>query len=102
MRSPLESLMLGMELHILVISAWADLLNYEEKFKQKGSIARLFCSVNMLTTKKCEIKVKTFVENMEPVLISTDVKKIPYRSLIFVPLLQDDHFYCVCFNLRDM
>ncbi|MFS8017365.1 hypothetical protein Hanom_Chr15g01379531 [Helianthus anomalus] len=48
MRSPLESLMSGMELHILVISAWADLLNYEEKFKQKGSIARLFCSVNML------------------------------------------------------
>ena len=48
MRSPLESLLPGIEVHILVISAWADLLNYEEKFKLKGSIARLFCSVNML------------------------------------------------------
>ncbi|KAM0058414.1 hypothetical protein Hdeb2414_s0005g00170001 [Helianthus debilis subsp. tardiflorus] len=47
MRSPLKSLLPGIEVHILV-SAWADLLNYEEKFKQKGSIARLFYSVNML------------------------------------------------------
>ncbi|MFS7913113.1 hypothetical protein Hanom_Chr02g00138021 [Helianthus anomalus] len=50
MRSPLELLMPGMELHILVISAWADLLNYEEIFRQKGSIARLLCSVNMLVS----------------------------------------------------
>ncbi|MFS8017364.1 hypothetical protein Hanom_Chr15g01379521 [Helianthus anomalus] len=39
---------------------------------------------------------------MEPVLISAYVKKIPDKSLIFVPLLHDDNFYCVCFNLRDM
>ncbi|MFS7907207.1 putative papain-like cysteine peptidase superfamily [Helianthus anomalus] len=106
MRSSLESLFLGMELHILVISAWADLLNYEEKFRQKGSIARLFCSVNMLNeddyNKSVKTRSKTFAENMEPVLISTDMKKIPDKSLIFVPLLHDDHFYCVRFNLRDM
>ncbi|KAJ0534408.1 putative papain-like cysteine peptidase superfamily [Helianthus annuus] len=106
MRSPLESLMQGMEVHILVISAWADLLNYEEKFKQKGSIARLFCSVNMLNEedyiKNAKTRAKIFAENMEPVLISADVKKIPDRSLIFVPVLHNGHFYCICFNLRDM
>ncbi|KAM0070435.1 hypothetical protein Hdeb2414_s0001g00013081 [Helianthus debilis subsp. tardiflorus] len=41
-RSPFESLMPGMELYILVINAWAELLNYEERFRQKGSITRLF------------------------------------------------------------
>ncbi|KAM0023919.1 putative papain-like cysteine peptidase superfamily [Helianthus debilis subsp. tardiflorus] len=101
MRSPLESLMPGMELHILVISAWADLLYYEEMFRKKGSIARLFCSVNMVNEKdykKSEkIRSTTFGENMELVLLCADVKK----SLIFVPVLHDDHFYCVCFNLRD-
>ncbi|MFS7937671.1 putative papain-like cysteine peptidase superfamily [Helianthus anomalus] len=106
MRSPLESLLPGMELHILVISAWADLLNYEEKFRQKGSITRLFCSVNMLNeedyNKSAKTRSKTFAENMEPVLISADVKKIPDKSLVFVPVLHADHFYCVCFNLRDM
>ncbi|KAJ0760177.1 putative papain-like cysteine peptidase superfamily [Helianthus annuus] len=102
MRSPLQSLLPGMELHILVISAWADLLNYEEKFRQKGSI----CSVNMLNEehyqKNAKTRAKAFAENMGPVLISPDVKKIPDKSLIFVPLLHDDHFYCVCFNLRDL
>ncbi|KAJ0716014.1 putative papain-like cysteine peptidase superfamily [Helianthus annuus] len=105
MRSPLESLMPGMELHILVISAWADLLNYEERFRQKGSITRLFYSVNMLNEKDYkkseEIKSTTFKENMEFVLLSADVKNIRDKSLIFVLVLHDDHFYFVCFNLRD-
>ena len=39
---------------------------------------------------------------MEPVLVSADVKKIPEHALIFVPVLHEAHFYCVCFNLRDM
>ncbi|MFS7962108.1 putative papain-like cysteine peptidase superfamily [Helianthus anomalus] len=102
MRSPLESLLPGMELHILVISAWADLLNYEEKIRQKGSIARLFCPNEKDYKKSAKTKSKTFVENMEPVLKYADVKKIPDKSLVFVPLLHNDHFYCVCFNLRDM
>ncbi|XP_035830816.1 uncharacterized protein LOC118480200 [Helianthus annuus] len=106
MRSPLESLLPGIEVHILVISAWADLLNYEEKFKLKGSIARLFCSVNMLNEddyiKNAKSRAKTFGDNMEPVLVSADVKKIPEHALIFVPVLHEAHFYCVCFNLKDM
>ncbi|MFS7928513.1 putative papain-like cysteine peptidase superfamily [Helianthus anomalus] len=38
---------------------------------------------------------------MESVLLSADVKNIRDKSLSFVPVLHDDHFYCVCFNLRD-
>ncbi|KAF5818945.1 putative papain-like cysteine peptidase superfamily [Helianthus annuus] len=105
MRSTLESLFPGMELHILVISAWADLLNYEERFRQKGTITRLFCSVNMLNEKdykkSAKIRSRTFAENMDSVLLSAEVKNIRDKSLIFVPVLHDDHFYCVCFNLRD-
>ena len=52
--------------------------------------------------KNAKSRAKTFADNMEPVLVSADVKKIPDQSLIFVPVLHDGHFYCVCFNLRDM
>ncbi|MFS7928516.1 putative papain-like cysteine peptidase superfamily [Helianthus anomalus] len=48
-----------------------------------------------------EIRSTTFIENMEFVLLSADVKNIRDKSLIFLPVLHDDHFYCVCFNLRD-
>ncbi|MFS8017593.1 hypothetical protein Hanom_Chr15g01382241 [Helianthus anomalus] len=71
-RSPLESLVLGITVHIAVISAWAELLNYEERFIQNGSISRLFSSVNMLNEKDYksteEIRATTFTENMESVL----------------------------------
>ncbi|KAF5754742.1 putative papain-like cysteine peptidase superfamily [Helianthus annuus] len=105
MRSPLESLLPGITVHIAVISAWAELLNYEERCRQKRSITRLFCSVNMLnendymSTEK--IRATTFTENMEYVLLSADVKNIRDMSLVFVPVLHDEHLYCVCFNLRD-
>ncbi|KAJ0816517.1 hypothetical protein HanLR1_Chr00c0529g0756691 [Helianthus annuus] len=80
MRSPLESLMPGIELHILVISAGTELRNYEERFRQKGSITGLLCSVNMLNENDYrqseETRSTTFAENMGSVLLSADVKNI--------------------------
>ncbi|KAM0059114.1 hypothetical protein Hdeb2414_s0005g00177891 [Helianthus debilis subsp. tardiflorus] len=80
MRSPFESLMPGIELHILVISAWTELQNYEERFRQKGSITCLLCSVNMLNENDYmqseETRSTTFAENMGSVLLSADVKNI--------------------------
>ncbi|KAL9994379.1 hypothetical protein Hdeb2414_s0919g00960971 [Helianthus debilis subsp. tardiflorus] len=74
MRSPLESLMPGIELHILVISAGTELRNYEE------SITGLLCSVNMLNENDYrqseETRSTTFAENMGSVLLSADVKNI--------------------------
>ncbi|MFS8002020.1 hypothetical protein Hanom_Chr13g01197171 [Helianthus anomalus] len=50
MRSLLESLFPRVTLHITVLSAWADLLNDEERFRKRGIVSRLFCSVNMLVS----------------------------------------------------
>ncbi|KAJ0452256.1 hypothetical protein HanRHA438_Chr15g0719781 [Helianthus annuus] len=50
MRSPLKSLFPGICIHVSSISAWSVVLNYEERFKQRGSLSRLFCSVNMLVS----------------------------------------------------
>ncbi|MFS8034655.1 putative papain-like cysteine peptidase superfamily [Helianthus anomalus] len=51
--------------------------------------------------KSAKIRSRTFAENMDSVLLSADVKNIHDKSLIFVPVLHDNHFYYVCFNLRD-
>ncbi|MFS7977296.1 hypothetical protein Hanom_Chr10g00902351 [Helianthus anomalus] len=48
MRSPVESLFPGICIHVSALSAWSVVLNYEERFKQRGSLSCLFCSVNML------------------------------------------------------
>ncbi|KAJ0520236.1 hypothetical protein HanIR_Chr10g0457161 [Helianthus annuus] len=42
MRSPLESLLHGICLHMTIISAWAELLNYEERFRKKAACHAYF------------------------------------------------------------
>ncbi|KAK9075698.1 hypothetical protein SSX86_004027 [Deinandra increscens subsp. villosa] len=53
-RDSLESLCPGVEVHLNVISAWARILNYQEKFKNTKSPSRLFCSPVML------VNIRTF------------------------------------------
>ncbi|MFS7908754.1 hypothetical protein Hanom_Chr01g00086811 [Helianthus anomalus] len=50
MRGPFESMMPGVTVHVNVISAWAALLNYEEKKRRIGTAPRLFCNAVMLVS----------------------------------------------------
>ncbi|KAJ0733417.1 putative Ulp1 protease family catalytic domain, papain-like cysteine peptidase superfamily [Helianthus annuus] len=105
MRSPVESLFPGICIHVSAISAWSAVLNYEERFKQKDNLSRLFCSVNMLNEHDYNLteeeRARIFADNMESVIQSADVKNIKQVTLVFIPVIQEKHFYCVCFNLKD-
>ncbi|KAJ0791126.1 hypothetical protein HanOQP8_Chr01g0002041 [Helianthus annuus] len=48
MRGPFESMIPGVTLHVNVISAWAVVLNYEEKMRKMGTTPKLFCNAGML------------------------------------------------------
>ncbi|MFS7935447.1 putative papain-like cysteine peptidase superfamily [Helianthus anomalus] len=98
MRPPLESLLHGITAHIVVVSTWVELLNYEKRLRKKAA-SHLYCSNNMLST--AEIRATTFAENMKYMLLFADVKNIRDITLMFVPVLHEDHYYCVCFNLTD-
>ncbi|MFS7905905.1 hypothetical protein Hanom_Chr01g00053201 [Helianthus anomalus] len=53
MRRPFESMMPGVTVHVNVISAWATVLNYEEKKRRMGTTPRLFCNARMLVNYSC-------------------------------------------------
>ncbi|KAK1424715.1 hypothetical protein QVD17_20052 [Tagetes erecta] len=44
----MESLRPGIEIHADIISAWAHILNYEEKKRSRESVYRLFCTTPMI------------------------------------------------------
>ncbi|MFS8032853.1 hypothetical protein Hanom_Chr17g01562581 [Helianthus anomalus] len=89
MRSPVESLFPDICIHVSAISAWSAVLNYEERFKQRGSLSCLFCSVNMLNENDYkltdeEVRARIFAENMDSVIQSADVKNIKQVNLVFI------------------
>ncbi|KAI7745107.1 hypothetical protein M8C21_024475 [Ambrosia artemisiifolia] len=103
MRSFMESLRPDISLNVNVISAWSNVLNYEERYRRKGTSPRLFCSLLMLWKddydKSEEIRVIHFTENMDSVLASTETKSIKGVQFVNIPMHSSDHYYLLFFNM---
>ncbi|XP_021990989.2 uncharacterized protein LOC110887726 [Helianthus annuus] len=105
MRGPFESMMPGVTLHVNVISAWAALLNHEEKKRRMGTAPRLFCNAGMLLEKDFALsedgRLAEFTNNMNVVLDSTEPKVFKGNfEMVFIPMLTGQHYYLLFFNLR--
>ncbi|KAD5960729.1 hypothetical protein E3N88_12201 [Mikania micrantha] len=91
-------------IHLNVILAWSQILNYEEKYKSKDSISRLFCTHLLLNRDTYEKSVEEMnIElnrNMEVVLGEVNHPIISGFELVFVPIINQQHFYIMCFNLK--
>ncbi|KAL8245921.1 hypothetical protein R6Q59_007137 [Mikania micrantha] len=91
-------------IHLNVILVWSQILNYEEKFKSKDSISRLFCTQLLLHRDTYEKSVQErnveFNRNVEVVLGEVNHPKKSGFELVFVPIINEKHFYMMCFNLK--
>ncbi|KAJ0823748.1 putative nodulin homeobox protein [Helianthus annuus] len=103
MRGPFESMIPGVTLHVNVISAWAVVLNYEEKMRKMGTTPKLFCNAGMLLEKDFQMseehRITEFTRNMNAVLAGTEPKSFKGFQMVFVPILARDHYYLLLFNL---
>ncbi|MFS7955390.1 hypothetical protein Hanom_Chr07g00642061 [Helianthus anomalus] len=45
-------------------------------------------------------RLEVFGSNIEDILRKYEVKKLELVDLIFILVLQGDHFYCLCFRMR--
>ncbi|KAL8188548.1 hypothetical protein R6Q57_029836 [Mikania cordata] len=98
------------------MSCWSKVLNYEEQFKSKDSTSRLFCPCNMLLIKiilfvkgennfKARMRLNELLinleTNIESTLLSSIYKSIEDVDILIVPILQDSHYYLICFNFKN-
>ncbi|KAK9080794.1 hypothetical protein SSX86_000552 [Deinandra increscens subsp. villosa] len=101
----METMRMGIEVHVDVINAWSHILNHEEQFRDKGNPNRLFCTSPMIhrdTFQKDEsIMLKEFTSNMNELLRKERLKDITEHEMVIVPMIQSHHFYMVSFNLKE-
>ncbi|KAM0065964.1 putative Ulp1 protease family catalytic domain, papain-like cysteine peptidase superfamily [Helianthus debilis subsp. tardiflorus] len=86
-----------------IISAWAAVLNYEERLRAPGTPARLFCNAGMLVTTDFEgteeHRISKFCGGMEAILAQTDNMDIRNLQMVFVMVHYNKHYILVFFNL---
>ncbi|KAJ0560205.1 putative papain-like cysteine peptidase superfamily [Helianthus annuus] len=103
-RIVLETLSHDEYVHFAVANVWARILNHEEKFKADDKIKRLFCTYQMLDGgtygSSYEMMQAEFFGNMIKVLKEEQVASLKEVDLLFIPVLQSDHFYLVCFHMK--
>ncbi|KAM0070609.1 hypothetical protein Hdeb2414_s0001g00015121 [Helianthus debilis subsp. tardiflorus] len=103
-RIVLETLSHDEYVHFVVVNVWARILNHEEKFKADDKIKRLFCTYQMLDGgtygSSYEMMQAEFFGNMIKVLKEEHVASLKEVDLLFIHVLQPDHFYMVCFHMK--
>ncbi|KAL8209355.1 hypothetical protein R6Q57_006087 [Mikania cordata] len=94
-------------IHIGLMSCWSNVLNYEEQFKSKDSTSRLFFPCNMLGENNFRARMRlnellmNLETNIELTLLSSIYKSIEDVDILIVPILQDSHYYLICFNFKN-
>ncbi|KAL8264833.1 hypothetical protein R6Q59_022963 [Mikania micrantha] len=89
------------------MSCWSNVLNHEEQFKSKDSTSRLFCPCNMLGENNFKARMRlnelliNLETNIESTLLSSIYKSVEDVDILVVPILQDSHYYLVCFNFKN-
>ncbi|MFS7939405.1 putative papain-like cysteine peptidase superfamily [Helianthus anomalus] len=81
------------------------ILNEEEKRRSKEKLtARFFCKIQMLayTLSHTEKEMtEEFTQNITKVLQGSKIKSIKDFDIILVPILHQEHFYVMSFNLKE-
>ncbi|KAD7478908.1 hypothetical protein E3N88_02044 [Mikania micrantha] len=94
-------------IHIGVMSCWSIVLNHEEQFKSKDSTSRLFCTCNMLGENNFKARMRlnellmNLETNLESTLLTSIYKSVEDVDILVVPILQDSHYYLICFNFKN-
>ncbi|KAL8199599.1 hypothetical protein R6Q57_013167 [Mikania cordata] len=103
----MESFYSNEYLHIGVLSCWATILNNEEQYRSNMSPTRLFCPCNMMGENNFKRWMKNtemlqhFETNINVALLGSQFNSINQINLLIIPVLQTNHFYLVCFNLKN-
>ncbi|KAI3687066.1 hypothetical protein L1987_80757 [Smallanthus sonchifolius] len=91
-----------------VIDAWGDVLNFEEKYRSPTSPYRLFCDTDlifdwMLKDKETDWpkRMERFILNMNrAVCWNTSLIDLRAIDMVFLPMLENDHYYLIVFELK--
>ncbi|MFS7975004.1 putative papain-like cysteine peptidase superfamily [Helianthus anomalus] len=46
-------------------------------------------------------RLKVFAPSLDDILCKYQVKKVDTVDLIFIPIILSDHFWCLCFHLKN-
>ncbi|PWA41216.1 ulp1 protease family, C-terminal catalytic domain-containing protein [Artemisia annua] len=103
-----ESFKEGNEISAGVIDMWAYVLNQSERKRSTGSLKKLFCHTSIITADmearnvNSKVNMTKFVDDMTNILFIYVYPSIREVDLvIFLMMLVDEHYYLVCFNLRE-
>ncbi|GJT34077.1 ulp1 protease family, C-terminal catalytic domain-containing protein [Tanacetum coccineum] len=104
----LESLAPGLKIEQPVIDAWADLLNFNERYKSTGSPSRYFFKPILTNRLKIEDFISAedrFYKFEECIrLCDYDTKRMLNSDkmfhLVFFPVCTLDHFFLICFHMK--
>ncbi|PWA67906.1 ulp1 protease family, C-terminal catalytic domain-containing protein [Artemisia annua] len=105
-RSVFESLYPGIRIASGAIDVFTHVLNYAEQFRERKSLRRVFCNTAIVSEKMlCDDwdpknASKLFIENMRNVLRRTLYQSLKMVDLVFFPIIQGEHFYVICMNLK--
>ncbi|XP_035831220.1 uncharacterized protein LOC118480460 [Helianthus annuus] len=103
LRGSFETMYPSLCLDADIISAWAAVLNNEERLRAPGTPARLFCNAGMLVAGDFEgtdeYRSLMFGSRMETILGQADSTDIRNFQMVFVPVLYNKHYILVFFNL---
>ncbi|KAJ0693298.1 putative papain-like cysteine peptidase superfamily [Helianthus annuus] len=103
MRGSFETMYPEVCLDADIISAWAAVLNHEERLRAPSIPARLFCNAGMLVA--CDFegtdenRITMFCSRMEAILGQADSMDIRNFQMVFVSVLYNKHYILVFFNL---
>ncbi|KVH91295.1 hypothetical protein Ccrd_006691 [Cynara cardunculus var. scolymus] len=96
-------------IYVSVIDAWATLLNYEERYRNRDSLRRYFFSTEVMVDTK--LRSKSVNHNTQYALFKKgllscaknnwEVVQMRNVDLVFFPLLEKGHYYLVVFNLKN-
>ncbi|KAJ0816790.1 putative Ulp1 protease family catalytic domain, papain-like cysteine peptidase superfamily [Helianthus annuus] len=97
-----EGLYPGIKVSINILEAWIYILNIEEKKRGPDSPFRLFCQANIVPIEylKNESGINILTENLDLTLKKYKIKSINDIDLLFTPIVNSDHIYVICFNLK--
>ncbi|GJS76907.1 ulp1 protease family, C-terminal catalytic domain-containing protein [Tanacetum coccineum] len=105
-RGVIESLYLGITVHVGVINMWSQVCNFEEGLRSPDSMRRLFCHSSMISEKTLNEKnnvkaLSYFIDDMEFVMKSAKVDNISNIDMVlFLVLLAKSYDYLIVFNLK--
>ncbi|CAH1438263.1 unnamed protein product [Lactuca virosa] len=107
-RGMIETMQARLWVHAHVIDAWTDILNYEEKLKSNSTLNRYFFDTSIVRQfifdknipfnqrfDKFESNIKDAMKKDKELLTFEKV------HLVFLPVLQKNHFYIICINLEE-